>query len=85
MKRIALLFALALFLAGQARAAELPADLTDSVPQAAAQVAGADCQQGISSLLETVGESFSSLLRQGAAGGGACRRAKKIRQTPVFV
>ena len=68
MKRIALLFALALFLAGQARAAELPADLTDSVPQTAAQVAGADFQQGISSLLETVGESFSSLLRQGAAG-----------------
>ena len=69
MKRLVVLAVLlAMALCGQAWAAELPGALTDSVPQAAADVAGTDFRQGLSSLLDTAGESFRTLLRQGAAG-----------------
>ena len=68
MRRMVLLLALVVLLGGQARAAELPEDLTRSVPEAAGEVAGTDFQQGISALLDTVQEHFFSLLRQGMAG-----------------
>ena len=68
MRRIVLLLLLVVLLGGQARAAELPGALTESLPEAAGDVAGTDFQQGISSLLDTVRESLFSLLRQGMSG-----------------
>ena len=68
MRRIVFLLLLVVLLGGQARAAELPGTLTESLPEAAGDVAGTDFQQGISSLLDTVRESLFSLLRQGMSG-----------------
>ena len=68
MRRIVLLLLLVVLLGGQARAAELPGALTESLPEAAGDVAGTNFQQGISSLLDTVRESLFSLLRQGMSG-----------------
>ena len=68
MKRIALVLVILLLLAGQARAAELPAELAESLPEGAGAVAGTDFQQGIIALLDTVGEQLHTLLRRGTAG-----------------
>ena len=68
MRRVLLILALALLLMGQAGAAEVPESLTDSVPEAASGVAGTDFQEGLAGLLESVGEQFHALLRQGTAG-----------------
>ena len=68
MKRIALVLVMLLLLAGQARAAELPAELAESLPKGAGTVAGTDFQQGITALLDTVGEQLHTLLRRGTAG-----------------
>ena len=68
MKRIALTLLLLFLLAGQAWAAELPGELTESLPEAAGDIAGTDFQQGITSLVNLAGEQLQILLRKGAAG-----------------
>lgn len=68
MRKLVMIVVLALFLTGQAHAVELPETLTDRVPDAAADIAGTDFQQGLTSLLDTVQGSLFGLVRQGMAG-----------------
>ena len=69
MKRlVCLAVLLALLLGGDAWAAALPEDLTDSVPEAARNIAGTDWEGGLAGLLETVEDQLRALVRQGTAG-----------------
>ena len=68
MKRILLLMVLIFFLGGTAWGAQLPESLTDSLPEEAEEIAGTDFQQGVSSLLDAVGDNLLGIVRQGTAG-----------------
>ena len=78
MKRLICLAVFLLLLTGHARAAELPKDLTDAMPEAAAElledtdVSGADgFSNGIGKLLERVSGQVGTVLRQRVRGAAS--------------